>query len=51
LHTRIHRGVYRAQPSKRTYIAKEDGKTHALVISALEDKIGQWGLSGVLNQM
>ncbi|HVH32472.1 MAG TPA: group II intron reverse transcriptase/maturase, partial [bacterium] len=26
LHQRIHRGTYRAQPSKRAYIAKSDGR-------------------------
>ena len=51
LHSRIHRGVYRAQPSKRAYIAKENGQTRALGISALEDKIVQQALSEVLNQI
>ena len=26
LHARVHRGAYRAQPSKRAYIPKEDGR-------------------------
>jgi RNA-directed DNA polymerase len=51
LHSRIHRGIYRAQPSKRTYIAKENGQSRALGISALEDKIVQQALSEVLNQI
>ena len=51
LHSRIHRGSYRAQPSKRSHIAKEDGQMRPLGISALEDKIVQQALSEVLNQI
>lgn len=51
LHSRIHRGIYRAQPGKRTYIAKENGQTRALGIAAMEDKIVQQALSEVLNQI
>ena len=51
LHSRIHRGSYRAQPSKRSQIAKEDGQMRPLGISALEDKIVQQALSEVLNQI
>jgi len=43
LHRRIHRGSYRAQPSKRSRIAKEDGQMRALGISVLEDKIRPTG--------
>ena len=41
LHGRIHRGAYRAKPSKRTYIPKPDGRNRPLGIAALEDKIVQ----------
>ena len=48
LHGRIHRGAYRANPSKRIYIPKPDGRPRPIGIASLEDKIVQKALVWVL---
>jgi group II intron reverse transcriptase/maturase len=49
LHVRLHRGVYRALPSRRAYIPKPDGRQRPLAVAALEDKIVQRATVAVLN--
>ncbi len=51
LHRRTHAGTYRAQPSKRVYIPKPDGRMRPLGIAALEDKLLQHAVVTVLNQI
>jgi len=41
LHTRVRSGAYRALPSRRSYIPKEEGSKRPLAVMALEDKIVQ----------
>jgi len=48
LHGRIHRGAYRAKPSRRVWIPKPDGRQRPLGIASLEDKIVQQTVLWVL---
>src|SRR5207249_3292953 len=49
LHARVHRGAYRALPSRRHYLPKPDGRQRPIAIAALEDKIVQRATAAVLN--
>src|SRR6267154_1202753 len=49
LHARVHRGAYRAPPSRRVYIPKPDGRQRPLAVAAIEDKIVQRAAAVVLN--
>src|SRR5687767_5164650 len=49
LHARVHRGAYRALPSRRRYIPKPDGRARPLAVAALEDKIVQKATAAVLS--
>jgi RNA-directed DNA polymerase len=49
LHARLHRGAYRARPSRRVFIPKADGRQRPLGIASLEDKLVQRAVVEVLN--
>src|SRR3954465_402649 len=49
LHARVRSGAYRAQPSRRSYIPKEDGSKRPLAVAALEDKILQRATTAMLS--
>jgi len=49
LHERLKNGKYQAQPLRRVYIPKENGKQRPISIPALEDKIVQKAMVEILN--
>ena len=49
LSQRLQRGAYRAQPVRRAYIPKADGRQRPLGVPALEDKIVQRAAVAALN--
>lgn len=49
LHARVHRGAYRALPSRRKFIPKADGRERPLGVASLEDKIVQRAVVEVFN--
>jgi RNA-directed DNA polymerase len=51
LHERVHRGAYRALPSRRRYIPKPDGRQRPLAVAALEDKIVQRAVAMLLTEI
>jgi len=51
LHAQVRSGAYRAQPSRRRYIPKADGRQRPLAVAALEDKIVQRATVAVLESI
>jgi RNA-directed DNA polymerase len=49
LYDRVHKGAYRALPSRWVYIPKPDGRQRPLAVAALEDKIVQRAVVKLLN--
>jgi len=51
LHTRLHKGSYHPQPSKRIWIEKSDGQWWPIGIAALEDKIVQQAMGWIIQSI
>ena len=48
LQDRVHNGRYRAKPSKRIYLEKDDGRKRPIGIAALEDQMVQKAVARIL---
>ncbi len=51
LHSLIHMGRYKPQPSKRIWLAKPDGRQRPIGISTVEDKVVQQALVWVIQSI
>ena len=51
LHVRIHRGAFRALPSRRVWIDKSDGGKRPLGVATVEDKIVQQAILWVIQKI
>jgi len=51
LYQRVHNGTYKAQPSRRVYIPKPDGRQRSIGIAAIEDKIVQHAVGEILTSI
>ena len=51
LYQRVHNGTYKAQPSRRVYIPKPDGRQRSIGIAAVEDKIVQHAVGEILTSI
>ena len=51
LQDRLHKGSYRAQPVRRSYITKDDGRLRPIGITSIEDKVVQQACVIILNEV
>lgn len=51
LHTKIHRGQYKPQASKRIWLPKPDGRQRPIGIAAVEDKVVQQTLVWIIESI
>ncbi len=51
LHTKIHTGRYKPQPSKRIWLPKPDGRQRPIGIAVVEDKVVQQALVWVIESI
>lgn len=48
---RLHRGTYRPQVKRGVEIPKANGKTRLIAVGSFEDKLVEWVLAQILNQL